>query len=494
MARFTKIPETNIAGTLGGLVGKAAGTITGNATITLEKLQDRLVTACRQEVTRVNQSITTSDFSSTLKELDQAEQTLNTIEHVINGVEKQTGVLNTTLKSIQVPIVALKAAILVVKVMPLPQMYLVTTVSTMLSDLLETLSELVAQIEQIVATLVVAVQIILDMLQKIRDMIERLRKIIAALKVSLTFSSELGNLTDQDQKLLTSLGILNKSGQSTNLFSKLGVILSEDHSDIIWLGNLNSIDTGSLTVQNQVKAAEPGTIINVSTDIIGNWITYVYKHSKSQPAGPDGKDPHPTSWSLIEPLNVKDEWYSKGTVSGMTGKVLSWATPKPYSTKFPKAPGQKTEEIKPATKPVHVYRMSKDRLNITEFNLEETHAIVLENGDEGYIMLYELLDTLDKSTLSQDIKNNLIVNLNTFEDNQNKETGELGVEYYRSPAGDLYRLQLCKSTRSPQIATLRYVQVTDEAGVVVYEGTESFATKPEILFEETKVRLSQLFG
>ena len=138
-----------------------------------------------------------------------------------------------------------------------------------------------------------------------------------------------------------------------------------------------------------------------------------------------------------------------------------------------------------------MFRYSRKKFNQTKFNLEEANAIILTGTEENYDFFLEVLQTIENLPVSPELKSRIQVEVNPQEDQSN-----LGneVDWYVTTTGQVYTLRLRASSVSPKIATQRYVEVTDESGTVVYEGPRTFATKPQVLFEEVKVRLTQLLG
>lgn len=468
MGRFTRIPETNLPGILGGIVGQAAGTVIGNANITLEKLQKKLNFLSEE----IEKGIQVNSV-----ELDRFEHTLDVLEKSILGVERSAEGLNITLTSIRVPIIALKVAINIAKYLPLPSP--IASVSVLQSDIIQMLLELVAQIEQIILTLEAIIKVILDLLKKIKELILKLRRFLSILRTRIFFQEDLDS-SDKD--------LLEKTGLS-GIFSQLTPVVIGRVSDIIWVGNYAEIDTGSLAVENQVKSAEPGTTITVYEPISGFWNTYVYCISERQPEKPVSTDLIPPGWKSGNNINnsSKNIWQSKGLVSGKTGKVISWTIPIPCPKENVKVLSTMFRE----GRNVNVFRYSYSQFKATRFNLQEANAIVLTGPEEGYALFLETLEVLDTLPISPELKSKLQVDINPQED---QSVPDNEIDYYTSTAGTVYTLRVKSSSVSPKIATLRYVEVTDESGTIVYEGTRTFATNTQVLLEETKVRLVQLFS
>ena len=467
MGRFTRIPETNLPGTLGGIVGQAAGTVIGNANITLEKLQKKLNLLSEG----IEKGIQVNSV-----ELDRIEHTLDVLEKSILGVERSAEGLSTTIASVRVPIVALKVAINIAKYLPLPSP--IASVSVLQADIIQMLLELVAQIEQTILTLEVIIKVILDLLKKIKELILKLRRYLTILKTRIFLQEDL----DSSDK-----GLLEKTGLF-GIFSPLTPVVIGRVSDIIWVGNYAEINTGSLAVENQVKSAESGTTITVYEPTSGFWNTYAYCISEKQPEKPVSTDLIPSGWKSGSSINSnRNIWQSKGLVSGKTGKVISWTIPVPCSKENVKV----LSTMLHRGRDVNVFRYSYNRFKSTGFNLQEANAIVLTGPEEGYNLFLETLEVLDNLPISSKLKSKLQIDINPQED---QSVPDNEIDYYISTTGAVYTLKVRSSSVSPKIATLRYVEVTDESGTIVYEGTRTFATNTQVLLEETKVRLVQLFS
>lgn len=58
----------------------------------------------------------------------------------------------------------------------------------------------------------------------------------------------------------------------------------------------------------------------------GNWTSYVFKNSDTEPAKPTSSDPIPSGWNGA-PTGVGIWWMSKATIDASTGKAGAWSTP-----------------------------------------------------------------------------------------------------------------------------------------------------------------------
>ena len=481
MARFTRIPETNLAGALGGIAGQSAGTVISTTNLAVEKLQGKLDSIC-EKISKGNQT--------GYYELENLEKTVNTLDKNISTVEKTVEGVQKVTTSIQIPITGLKVAVNTIKYLPLPQMYLVTSVSALQADVIQMMSELIAQLEQTILTLNIIVKIILDLLKRLKDLLAKIRKTISGLKASLTVQNLLENpeVSEIDKDTLKRISLVDQDLRT--VFEKLAFTLNGRGTDIIWIGNYKAIDTESTVVENQIKAAESGSSINVPVKVTGDWITFIYTEADTKPEKPVSQELIPQGWSDLIPnlRKSKDFWKSKGTVSGLSGKVISWT--EPVKVSYPEGI-IKVNQIKPKTQTVYVFRLSVEKFNFSKFDLQKANAILLTGSDEAYRLMIKLFQDIDQSSLSPGIKEILCIDINPVEDQTDPESTE---EWYISKSGEKYKMEIKASSVSPNIATLRYVEVTDETGTIVYEGSQTFATDSSVLFEETRVRLTQLLG
>lgn len=76
------------------------------------------------------------------------------------------------------------------------------------------------------------------------------------------------------------------------------------------------------------KPGEPGT-----PAVNPNWKTYVYKKQNTIPDKPSGNDPNPSGWEDAPDSSDGQWWQCIGTVSGETGKVISWSAVVPVNGK-----------------------------------------------------------------------------------------------------------------------------------------------------------------
>jgi len=66
--------------------------------------------------------------------------------------------------------------------------------------------------------------------------------------------------------------------------------------------------------------------IRVTRGSNGDWVSYVYKNSATQPTTPTGTNIIPSGWTDI-PLTTGTWWMSKATINGVTGLAGTWSYP-----------------------------------------------------------------------------------------------------------------------------------------------------------------------
>lgn len=492
MARYTKIPESNIAGTMGKTLGRLTGGISNSAMTTLGTLQSNL----RNIVVNLDSETPTSLNAKLLP----IEASLAAIEKSLNGVQGSAATLKTLIATLRVPVKALKASIKVIKVLPIPQMYLIVSITTVFSDLLEMLSELVAQVEEICESLESVANVILSILDPIKDSVAQIRRLISLLRARSAMSG--GSMSDLDRKKLTSMGLLDSRGN--NLLDAMLIGLSGTPGKTgNWesrtvgtpngsggffanYGNCN-INLADTELQSRVSLAEPGTSVPVPADR-GDWLQFIYTTSESQPAVPVTREIPPQGWRLA-PFE-KNCWYSKAVVSGKSGKPESWSNPERFDSRMwvESEPSLESRQTVAVLGPVDILSLNTGLEN----NLEG--ILKVASGTEAEALMVKMIDRVDKSSVSADLKNSIRKLLDVLPAAQENSLTEDSKYTYTAPDGTVYSLKIVIDSESPSIAPRRYVSVTDPGGTVVLEGTKTFTTSADVLISEMKVRLGQLLG
>lgn len=498
MARYTKIPETNLAGTMGTVLGKTAGGICATVGATLTDLERKVGDLCA--------NLDKETPSSLESKLRPIEAKLNSAENTLKKVEASIPPVKTLAKTIKVPINELKASIKVIKMIPIPQMWLAVSITTVYSDLLEMLSELVAQAEETSDGLLSVASTAEAVTEPERNRINLLREQIELLRARLSVVSVQDTASESDRDLLTNTGFFDSNGKCI-----LDILLNGTKVSGMLMGNYgdSNVDLSNAEFQNRVLLGQSDISLETGS---GDWIQTVYKVSTEEPSTPRDRKLVPEGWTEKEPQGVS--WTTSTTVSGISGEVGVWAKPKQHfftgqsSTKLETVErgttnavldqsikeGSGNLEKKDQSKIVRVL-VPQDILNLTATEKNTLKGVFKISEREVSDFLGKLMKKLDKVPFSLDMQK-LLQGLMTMQ--IESEKGELsenpGSIFWTAPNGELYEFVLKEDPDSPKIAKRRYVSVRDTSGSVILEGEKSFTLKYEVLIEEMKLRVIQLIG
>lgn len=264
-------------------------------------------------------------------------------------------------------------------------------------------------------------------------------------------------------------------------------------------GGLDLTDTENL---NRILVEPEDTTITVPiTGNSGDWIIDLYYESDDIPPKPlydssTGKFT-PEGWTRKEPSDEEDKkwWWSEAIVDGHSGKPKPFSDPTDYQNKPIK--GDDSGEIEDvSSREATVVIVSLDgNTDIPSCSLSDNqHAVVVRDPEDAYSSVITMLDSLSNSNLGNSFKKQIRDVLDTVKTPTKKEVEDESKFYYTDSAGNIYTMRVVVDPNSPSIAPLRYVEVLDASGEVVYTGTKSFATDVDILLEETRVRLYNLLG
>lgn len=353
MARYTKIPETNIAGSMGNMVGKAAGGISSAASATLGKMERDLII--------ISNNLSKETPSSLQQKVSPKEIQLNSIERSISSVESNIRTTKTLANNVKAPVSGLKSAIRVIKMVPITQMWLPVSVTTVYSDLLEMLAETAAQLEELSDSLSSVASTAKGTLEPLEQQIQQLRELIETLKVKTSLSDS-EKISADDKQKLTNLGLFDKvgnglldslavglassiagNGSKNNKISDLNSVGSGNlsNSDLTsTVGNKNvsvgnsgeinlgygiQVDLSNTELQNKVALSVPGDVVEIS-DGFGDYLHEVFCESENQPPTPLERVLVPSGWTAFVPKK-EPCWISKTIVSGKTQRPGTWSVP-----------------------------------------------------------------------------------------------------------------------------------------------------------------------
>lgn len=372
---FLRIPESKIASTMSGQLGKSVGSVVASAQKTLFELKDSLQTDVNNyydSVDKVNSKITSynseissgnktvadlaqekKSIESSKKDLESKKNSFNSklsaASSKISNIEKQmskvsslVATIKKLIKSIKVPLKALKVTVTVLKALPIPQMYLVVSVTVLYSDLLEMTLELIKQIEELCEALEAVCEQLPAQLDMIKQTIAELKAWIATLKLSAT----LDDLQEEDQKTLEDAGLLDsKTGESilTKLGKSAGGSGGSSLSTVpvtLTFGECSSAFTGpdnlekasklrkaveSVEFTNKLVASSPGDQITILDAGSGDCLVTLYAESETDGENSVRKsnlksDRQGEGWST-RPVEGSQNLKATATISGVTGKA-----------------------------------------------------------------------------------------------------------------------------------------------------------------------------
>lgn len=353
MARYTKIPETNVAGSMGNMIGKAAGGISSAASATLGKMERDLIV--------ISNNLDKETPSSLQQKVSPKETQLNSIERSISSVESSIRTVKTLASTIKAPVSGLKSAIRVIKMVPMTQMWLPVCVTTVYSDLLEMLAETAAQLEELSDSLSSIASTSKGTLEPLEQQIQQLRELIETLKVKTSLSDS-EKISADDKQKLTNLGLFDKAGNGLldSLAMGLARSIAGNGSKNGKISDLNSVGSGNLSnldltstagsknvsvgnsgeinlgygiqidlsnteLQNKVALGVPGDVVEIS-DGFGDYLHEVFCESENQPSTPLERVLVPSGWSASVPKK-EPCWVTKTTVSGKTQRPGTWSVP-----------------------------------------------------------------------------------------------------------------------------------------------------------------------
>lgn len=280
MSTWTKIPETHIASVLGGMVGKTAGTVTTAVNKSLDKIEAK-IEDLQKEATSVEKDIQALQASDSSEEANLLAQqkasnfntkasrevagitaTLVAASTNLATILKILTILKNTVKALKVPLPPLKVLISVIKMLPLPQRFLIVSFTILESDLLEMLEQMIKQAEEEVSGIEMIVGSLEAMLQPTLDRIERIRAQIALLRVSCNISGA----SSEDRDVLDKAGLLDNSTGEL-LFSKIQTGLQRGEKTLCY--GTPDIDLSRVDIANQLTVASEGDEIVVVPEASG---------------------------------------------------------------------------------------------------------------------------------------------------------------------------------------------------------------------------------
>lgn len=524
---YLRIPESTIATSMSGLLGKAVGSVVSAAQSSLFTIQSDLTTAEQKHksaVSNVNSKIAlynseiavgktghdlesekaeieslkksiqkdTDDFN---KQISAAEKKLSNIERQMSAVDKQVTVIKKLVKTLKVPLKALKITVTVLKALPMPQMYLVVSVTVLYSDLLEMTMELIKQAEELCSALESVCEMLPAQLDSVKQLISDLRSWIATLKISAVFD----DLQEEDREALEKAGLvdtitgenliskvagsggfgggagssLGNGGGSSNGSDRITLAMgscSKDCYNVNYLQESKKLQKAldSVEFQNKLRTAQTGSIIEVSDSGLGTWLnTEDVVEGLTDGVASKGSNGNDGGIGVIPDVRVGENSTNSNRVSGsvnITGSLT----------------------------PVIQIRLLGDE-NTTFEDLRGKSGVISFDSSKRDQFVGRLADTLDKLKLSTELKDkisDLVQSLKREEGNS--ENSLTGTYNHIASDGRTYNIVLREDTKYSQLALRHYAEVLDDTGTVVLQGPVTFSLDKDILLEDAKARLEQV--
>lgn len=556
---FLRIPESRIASTMSGQLGKSVGGVVASAQSTLFELKDSLQTDVNNyydSVDKVNSRIASynSEISSNSKtvldlvqerraiesskkdlkskeaafnsKLSAASSKISNIEKQISGVSSSVSTIKKLIKSIKIPLKALKATVKVLKALPIPQMYLVVSVTVIYSDLLEMTLELIKQIEELCEALEAVCKQLPAQLDTVKQILSELKTWIATLKLSVI----LEDLQEEDQKILENAGLLDsKTGES--ILTKLGrraggsngsvsipitLMFGECSSAFTGPDNLEKSDrlrkaVGSVEFVNKLTVASPGDQIAVLGVDTGDCVVTYYTEARDESENESKKatlnsDRPGEGWTM-QPVRGSRNLRAVATISGTTGKVRgNWTVDVIYAEQASDETGDSSnhylnsvtaskEELSLSFAERYYDAVIVDVLDSTKFtNLRGRTGVLKVDAVDDF--LGRVATTVDTLPLSEDLRSKLDQYLNDIkknsdgsENNKKQRTFE-----YLASTGENYTVEILDDLQYSKLAIRHYAIVKDSAGVVVLEGPKTFSLNTSVLVTDIENRLEQILS
>lgn len=543
---YLRIPESTIATSMSGLLGKAVGSVVSAAQSSLFTIQSDLTTAEQKHksaVSNVNSKIAlynseiavgktghdlesekaeieslkksiqkdTDDFN---KQISAAEKKLSNIERQMSAVDKQVTVIKKLVKTLKVPLKALKITVTVLKALPMPQMYLVVSVTVLYSDLLEMTMELIKQAEELCSALESVCEMLPAQLDSVKQLISDLRSWIATLKISVVFD----DLQEEDREALEKAGLvdtitgenliskvagsggfgggagssLGNGGGSSNGSDRITLAMgscSKDCYNVNYLQESKKLQKAldSVEFQNKLRIAQTGSIIEVSDSGLGTWLnTEDVVEGLTDGVASRGSNGNDGGIGVIPDVRVGE---NSTNSNGMSGSVTGVRSDE-NSTNSNRVSG--SVNITGSLTPVIQIRLLGDE-NTTFEDLRGKSGVISFDSSKRDQFVGRLADTLDKLKLSTELKDkisDLVQSLKREEGNS--ENSLTGTYNHIASDGRTYNIVLREDTKYSQLALRHYAEVLDDTGTVVLQGPVTFSLDKDILLEDAKARLEQV--
>ena len=458
--------------------GGAVKGITIKNTIDEEKLLQETSIRVKQKVTKFNSSSRLS-ISSMRRTLDAANRSINSVLKILTT-------LRAVVVSLKIPIPPFEIIIKIIKMLPIPQRYLIVSFTILESDLLEMLEQLIAQAKEEINSIEQLIVAIEGILKPIRDRIEQIR---AQLNL-LSLECAIAGASTQDQRILEMYGFIDSSS-GDNIFNKIQGGLSGKAQTVGGASALSygiaGLDLSKPELANQLALADPGDIVGLEGKPTGSFIQTWFCSSSIQPEIPAGFPQVSGSWTLkpaqAEGVGDLDSlWKVDLKVTGK-GSIFGGLNDVPEKAN--------EDDLKAARQGID---LGTDFFKVLDENTFDQKPGILKVSDWNSLMEVALTKLKDLP-LTQDFKDELVDVWNEMI-TEAKGTDEKEVQItkfqWRSKTGDIYNLEILEDEHSPAVAKRRFVRVTDQAGTVIMDGLKTFSIDTDSLLQEIKMQLDQL--
>lgn len=478
-----KESKNEMSSTGGGAYASFLQTSTGNSAKGLQTKDTIDEVALLQEtVARVNQKVRSFN-SKSRSSINTMKATLNAAEQSLKSIQKIAATLKATATALKVPIPPFEIIIKIIKMLPIPQRYLIVSFTILESDLLEMLEQLIAQAKEEITGLEGIADSILGYITPLLDRIAQLRARLNLLQLDCLVAGA----STQDQRIMSMYGFIDTSSND-NLFNKLQKGLAGNGTE---LGGGSSalaygvnVDLTKPELANQLKLANPGDIIGLEGKPTGSFIQTWFCSSSIQPEVPAGFPRVSGSWVLNPTAdNTNDLWKIDLKVTG-NGNIFGG---------LDNVPEQATEDdLKAANQN---FDLGTDYFRVLdETNFDQKPGILKvsdweEFTEKALIKFKDLPFTQDFKDELTDVWNEMVT---TAKGEADEKEVKLTKFQWRSKSGDIYNLEIIEDEHSPKVAIRRFVRVTDQSGVVIMDGIKTFSTDTESLLQEIKLQLDQL--
>ena len=332
---FLRIPESDVAFIMSVLLGKAIGFIISTAQKKLLEIKAKILEKLASKV----KSAIASKKEQINKVIDKANSTLSSIESQISNVTALLNSISKLILAIKIPLTALRILVKVLKALPLPQKYLVVSVTVLYSDLLEKTLELIKQIDDLCTALLAISATLPIPLNMVQNIIANIKVWLAALRID----DELSEVSEEDKAILESAGLVDsKTGET--ITSKLGAaaggsvsasggssssgassapvsIAFGDCSEASTSEEAKKLQKVTKTVEfkNKLANAKPGDTIKQIVDSTGDCKVVLYSVEGTDTSKLNSSN-IPDGWSE-SPIQGNSNIKAVATLSGITGKV-----------------------------------------------------------------------------------------------------------------------------------------------------------------------------